>query len=345
MERYIGIDTHRDSSTICVLSATGKRVSREVVETNGELLVGSLRKLRGTLHVCIEESTWSEWLFEILSPYASELVVYQNVWTPGAKSDAIDAHGLAEKLRIGQAGPGVFKAPKRYRNLREWAHVYQALTQDTTRAKNRLKSQLQRRGVQCPGASVYDPQQRDQWLQQLPAAMRLPAKLLGIELDGVTELKAEAEAALVKASHRVRISKILETAPGIGPIRAAVLIATVITPHRFRSKRQFWSYCGFAVVTRSSADWVPTKGGWIRAQAIRTRGLNRNHNPTLKAIFKSAAITAIHQTKTDHPLKVAYARLLDSGTRPHLARLTIARKIAATVLAMWKNEEVYKAVS
>ncbi len=36
---------------------------------------------------------------------------------------------------------------------------------------------------------------------------------------------------------------------------------------------------------------------------------------------------------------------LVSGTRPPLARLTIARKIAATVLAMWKNEEVYKAVS
>ncbi len=345
MERYIGIDVHRDSSTICVLSAAGKRVRRDIVETNGLTLVSYIRKLSGTLHVCVEEGTWSEWLYEILSPHASELVVYQNVWTPGAKSDAIDAHGLAEKLRIGQAGPGVFKAPKRYRNLREWVRVYQALTQDTTRAKNRLKSLLQRRGVQCLGTSIYDPQQRDQWLEQLPAAMRLPAKLLGIELDCVAELKAEAEAALVKASHRVRISKILETAPGIGPIRAAVLIATVITPHRFRSKRQFWSYCGFAVVTRSSADWVPTKGGWIRVQAIRTRGLNRNHNPTLKAIFKGAALTAIHQTKTDHPLRVAYARLLDSGTRPPLARLTIARKIAATVLAMWKNEEVYKAVS
>ena len=33
MERYIGIDTHRDSSTICVLSASGKRVMQEVVAT------------------------------------------------------------------------------------------------------------------------------------------------------------------------------------------------------------------------------------------------------------------------------------------------------------------------
>jgi transposase len=345
MERYIGIDVHRDSSTVCVLSATGKRVSREIVETNGHTLVGYLRKLRGTLHVCIEESTWSEWLYEILSPYASELVVYQSVWTPGAKSDAIDAHGLAEKLRIGQAGPGVFKSPKRYRQVREWARVYRVMSQDTARTKNRLKSQFRRRGIQCSGTSVYDPRRRDEWLKQLPAAMQPPAKLLGLELDHVTALKAEAEAALVMASHRYRISRILETAPGIGPIRAALLIATVVTPHRFRSKRQFWSYCGFAVVTRTSADWRPTQGGWVKAQAVRTRGLNRNHNPTLKAIFKSAAIAAIHQTKAGHPMKLAYQRLCDSGTRPPLARLTIARKIAATVLAMWKKEEVYKAVT
>ncbi len=122
----------------------------------------------------------------------------------------------------------------------------------------------------------------------------------------------------MRESHRHHISRILETAPGIGPIRAALLIAIVITRHRFRSKRQFWSYCGFGVVTRSSADWIPSQGGWIKAQAIRTRGLNRNHNPALKAIFKSAAVAAICQTRADHPLRVAYERLCDSGTRPRL---------------------------
>lgn len=345
MERYLGIDVHRDSSTIVVLSATGKRVHRDLVETNGQVLVRYVKQLRGKLHVCIEESTWSEWLYEILSPHVAELVVYQNQWTPGAKSDAIDAHGLAEKLRIGQIGPGVFKAPKRFRKLREWARVYQAITLDTARAKNRLKSQFRRRGIRCSGTSVYDPRTRDDWLKQLPAAMRPTAELLGNELDCLALLKAEAEAALLKESHRHRISKILETAPGIGPIRTALVIATVVTPHRFRSKRQFWSYCGFGIVTRSSADWVQSQEGWIKARTTQTRGLNRNHNPTLKGIFKSAAMTAICQTKADHPLRADYDRLCDAGTRPHLARITIARKIAATVLAMWKNEEAYNPVT
>ena len=36
-----------------------------------------------------------------------------------------------------------------------------------------------------------------------------------------------------------------------------------------------------------------------------------------------------------------YQRLLESGTKPNLAKLTLARKLAATALAMWKKEEVY----
>ena len=38
MQRYLGIDVHRDSSTICVLDATGKQVRQGVVETHGEVL-------------------------------------------------------------------------------------------------------------------------------------------------------------------------------------------------------------------------------------------------------------------------------------------------------------------
>jgi hypothetical protein len=37
----------------------------------------------------------------------------------------------------------------------------------------------------------------------------------------------------------------------MGPIRVAQLVSIVVTPHRFRTKRQFWSYCGLSIVMRS----------------------------------------------------------------------------------------------
>jgi len=111
-------------------------------------------------------------------------------------------------------------------------------------------------------------------------------ELLGRELEQLEALKAEAEASMVKESHRHRIARILETAPGLGPIRVAQLLPIVITPHRFRTKRQFWAYCGFGIVMRSSSDWVQEDGRWLKTRVFQTRGLNFNHNRMAKAIFK-----------------------------------------------------------
>jgi hypothetical protein len=94
-------------------------------------------------------------------------------------------------------------------------------------------------------------------------------------------------------------------------------------------------------MTRSSSDWIQAAdGGWIKARVPQTRGLSRQHNHFLKSLFKGAATTVITQCNKD-PIHARYERLLDGGTKPTLAKLSLARMIAATVLRMWKNEEEY----
>ena len=43
------------------------------------------------------------------------------------------------------------------------------------------------------------------------------------------------------------------------------------------------------------------------------------------------------------PLRDFYVALQDKGMRPEMARLTLARKIAAIALTLWKNEERFDA--
>ena len=62
--------------------------------------------------------------------------------------------------------------------------------------------------------------------------------------------------------------------------------------------------------------------------------------PTLEGVFKGATTTVVAQLPED-PLHGDYERMLRSGIKPSLAKLTLARKIAATVLSMWKHQEVY----
>jgi transposase len=340
MQRYLGADVHAASVTLSVLNETGKQLRRDVVETNGQALVGYLGQIPGELHLCIEEGEWSQWLYEILSPHVTELVVYRGEWKPGVKSDAIDAHGLAEKLRTGTLGRGVYKDAKRFTALRERARTYTMLTRDVARVKSRIKSFYRARGVPCAGNAVYQGAERARRARALPPATRQAVELVGRELDALVALKAEAEKAMLQESHRHRIARTLETAPGFGPVRVAQMLPIVITPWRFRTKRQFWSYCGFGVVTRSSSDWVLDRGRWIKARVAQTRGLNFNHNPGLKAIFKGAATTVIAHSGPN-PLRANYNRLLENATKPNLAKLTVARQIAAIVLAMWKTEAKY----
>jgi hypothetical protein len=68
---------------------------------------------------------------------------------------------------------------------------------------------------------------------------------------------------------------------------------------------------------------------------VTLRGLNKDHNHDLKDIFKGAALRA---SIAAGPLHDFYEALLAKGRKPTMARLTLARKIAAITLIIWKKE-------
>jgi transposase len=345
MEKFIGLDVHSSSSTFGVVGPTGRRIKNQVTATNGQELVSFLKSMKGSLHLAMEEGTQSSWLVEILSPYVDELVVIGLGLekSRGPKDDKRDAFGLANKIRLRSYSQSVYKQLGPYSVLRHLAKVYNQMMSDVVRVQNRIKALYRSRGVQVTGKSVYSEKNRNCFLEQLPRSTREGITHLYAQYDALLPVKKNAEKEMIAESHRHTISQILETCPGLGEKRIAQLLAIVITPHRFRQRQQFWSYCGLGIVMRSSSDWEQDQhGNWDIVSKQRTRGLNRSHNRMLKAIFKGAATTIIGQPSyRHHPLMLNYRRMLDAGTKPNLAKLTLARKLAATVLAMWKKKEIY----
>jgi transposase len=67
---------------------------------------------------------------------------------------------------------------------------------------------------------------------------------------------------------------------------------------------------------------------------LAIRGLNQNHNHDLNNIFKGAAVQAAAVAGPFHDF---YAALVGKGLKPPMARLTLARKIAAITLLVWKK--------
>jgi transposase len=342
MDRYVGLDVHAQSCTLAVMGPSGRRLKQLVVETNGAALVEAIQGIPRRRHLCLEEGTQSAWLHEVLSPHVDEIAVVVPPESKGGKSDSRDAWSRANELRTGAIETRVYKAPLHLSALKNAVRAHGFAVRDVVRAKNRLKSVFLSRGI-VTDSRIYDADRRSGWLRKLPPAHRQLADWLGRQLDELEPLREEAEGWLLKEAKTHPIIRKLATAPGMGPIRTAQAVAIVGSPERFRTRRQFWSYCGLGIVTRSSSDWRPgqRRGEWSRrVEGQQTLGLTRKRNALLKSVFKGAATTVILQLPND-PLHRDYRRAVESGRRPNLARLTLARRIAAMVLSMWKHQEVY----
>lgn len=341
MEKFIGLDAHVQSCTVAVMGPTGRRIKPHVVPTQGRALLELIRSIPGKKHLCLEEGKLSAWLYETLEPEVEQLVVCLPGPSRGNKSDATDAWKLADDLRCNRIERPVYKSPRKFRPLREAVRAYETTGKDLVRAKTRLRSIYRERNIADVNAEIYDQEQGTQWLKKLPPAYRYRAEIFAGQLRAMTEAHEEAAEWLEREASKVPVVSLLATAPGIGTIRAAQIVATVITPHRFRTRQQFWSYCGFAIVSQSSSDWyIDSKGRKVPSKHQLTRGLNRQRNPLLKRVFKGAAQTVTTQMPL-HPLYANHLRLIEQGTRPNLARLTTARRIASAVLSMWKNNQRY----
>src|SRR3954447_11323022 len=204
------------------------------------------------------------------------------------------------------------------------------------RVMNRIKALYRSWAIPCAGATVYAPRHRAEWLSKITEpGVRVRAERLYQELDLLQPVRLEARHELLAESHKHSGVRLLRQIPSIGPIRAALLVALLQTPQRFRTKRQLWAYSGFAVEIHDSGEYRSVRGKLQRnRERITVRGLNDNHNKDVKSLKKSAAISA---STRPGPLHDFYVTRVERGMRPTMARLTLARKIAAITLTMWKK--------
>ncbi len=316
--KYIGMDVHKESISIAVRNDAGKIVMECVVETKASMILQFIEGLRGDVHVTLEEGTWAAWLYDLLKPHVTKVVV----------CDPRLLHN--NQLR------SVYHGDHGLRTLKELVRSYLTITQDLSRVMTRVKAIYRSWAIPCTGKQVYAPRHRAEWLAKInEPGVRRRAEFYYQQLDALRCLRQEVRRDLLAESKKHQAWKRLCGIPSIGPIRAAVLLGILQTPHRFRTKRQLWTYGGVGIETSSSADHHVVKGQLERKKKqVEIRGLNRNYNHDLKNLFKGAAIVAA--TKPG-PFAEFYAELLAKGMRQEMARLTLARKIATIVLIVWKR--------
>src|SRR5882672_2966234 len=152
--KYIGLDVHKETISIAVMNGDGKLVMESIIETKAATILQFIQGLRGNLHVTLEEGTWATWLYDLLKPHVTKIVVCDPrrnaLLKEGNKGDKVDARKLAELLRAGLLRP-VYHGENGLRTLKELSRSYLTISKDLTRVMNRVKALYRSWGIFCGG--------------------------------------------------------------------------------------------------------------------------------------------------------------------------------------------------
>jgi transposase len=168
--KYIGMDVHTESISLAVRNSVGKVVMESVIETKASMILQFIDGLRGDLQVTFEEGTSAAWLYDLLKPHVTKLVVCDprknKSMREGNQNDKIDARRLAELLRLNHLTP-VYHGEHGLRTLKELVRSYLTVTKDLVRVMTRVKAIYRSWAIPCSGKQVYARCHRQEWLGKI----------------------------------------------------------------------------------------------------------------------------------------------------------------------------------
>lgn len=332
----IGLDVH-ETSIFGAVVKEGQLQSRFEVPTRAETLREVMGQIGGHQRVAVEEGNLSDWCKRTLEGIVDEVIICDPRWNrliseAEDKVDPVDAYRLGLLLWLGQLRE-VYHADLPLQQLKEVVISYWQSGADLTRAKNRLKSQLARRGLVVKDRSVYRKEGFERVRRQLAASWGQTeiVESLYAQLEFFRQQQAERLSQLrqQQRSH-LAVLRCLRTIPGVGPIVAVTFFSFIGDPWRFSNKRKLWKYCGLAVKQSFSA-------GRRKGRPRRSQQYNRR----LKHILGMAAQAAL-RCQNGNGLTERGRSLLQQGREPSVVRRTLSRKIAVIAWSILKDPQPYR---
>ena len=320
--KYIGLDAHGKECFFVVLGKRGKVLRRARVKTNETDILDFVKSVKGKKALAFEEGVLSQWLYVLLRDEVDELVACQPEERRGRKTDEFDAGELADLLRVGRLKT-VFHEDNDLIHLRTLVSGYSDVVQELVRSKNRYKALYRQVAIPTSVAGFYSS---TEMLSLLDTDIkRYVACTLFEQVDLLENQRLGYVERFESNARKYKAIKLLMSIPGIGPVRANQIVAILVTPYRFPKKYNLYSY---AMLTKHPQ----ISGG-------KEYGRKRAHGQAvLKQVFMSAVFGAI---KSNTAFRRKYDAMRAAGKDDRAARNAVAKKIAATVLGVWKSGKKY----
>lgn len=165
---------------------------------------------------------------------------------------------------------------------------------------------------------------------RVPPEARECLLALRAQLDLVKRQILEADRRILACHRASEVSRRLDDIPGVGPLIASALVATVPDPHVFKSGRDLAAWIGLVPKQNST-------GGKDRLGHISKAG-----NRYLRMLLVAGALSVIRRAKQAGYTRRPWLTKLLERRSTKIAAIALANKIARTAWAMMTQGTVYK---
>lgn len=328
MDYYAGIDVSLEWSSVCVMDAGGKIVREGKVASEPEALIvwfGSLGF--GLARIGLEAGPLSQWLYAGLREggFAVELLETRHVRSAfkamPVKTDRNDARGIAQLMRLGWFRPVHCKsiAAQEMRALLTARKLIQSKLYDVEMS---LRGILRGFGLKV-GATT--PRRFAGRIKELVAGH--------VTLETIAAAMLSAHEVLLREFNRfekrlrgtARLdarTRLLMSAPGVGPIVALTYVSAIDDPARFKSSKAVGAHFGLTPKKYQSGETDFTgRISKIGDASVRT------------ALYEAAHVMLVRAVKGSGLKSWAMKLARRAGMKK--AKVALARKLAVILHRMW----------
>ena len=327
MEQYAGIDVSLESSSVCVVDATGRVVREAKVASEPEALIAWFGGLGvGMARIGLEAGPLSQWLYAGMreAGLAVELLETRHVRDAfkamPVKTDRKDARGIAQLMRLGWFRPVHCKSlpAQELRAVLTARKLVQGKRHDLEMS---LRGILRGFGLKVGPTTPRFFERRICELVDGHTTLAAVADALLTARAVLSEQLGKLEKRLVSLARGDARARLLMSTPGVGVIVALTYVAAIDDPGRFRSSKAVGAHFGLTPTKYQSGETdVTGRISKMGDASVRT------------ALYEAASVILTRPVKGSSLKSWAMRLAMRAGMRK--AKVALARKLAVVLHRM-----------
>jgi transposase len=331
----VGLDLAKNVFQVHAIDAEGKvLVRRQLRRAEVLKFFSDIPPCLIGVEACASAHYWARELIGLGHEVRLMPPAYVKPYVKRGKTDAADAEAICEAVTRPTMRFVAVKTPQQQAVL--MLHkTRDLLVRQRTGLINALRAHLAEYGIissKGPGGVVTLLKLLHGSQEQLPTHARSALHTIAAQLRSLAGEIERLEKQILAWHHGDNVSRRLATIPGIGPITASAIAATVSDASMFRSGRQFAAWLGLTPRPHSS-------GG-----KERLGGISKQGDGYLRRLLVVGATAVMRMARKDASRQPWLAQLL-TRKPPKIATVAFANKTARIAWAVMARNEVYAAVN